>query len=88
MGNIKSHKVIKETAKQLTFEERDWNDKVYRVTEPKETKYHRWFDTWQEAKDWLVSEAEKDVEGARRVLQAAHDRLGNAKGLKEPKESP
>lgn len=49
--------------------------------------WQSYFPTWQEAKDYLISEAEKSVQSARRVLDHAYGKLGNAKGMKQPDTS-
>lgn len=51
--------------------------------EAKETQYHAFFDTFQEAKDFLIDVFEKKAQAVRRQLEQANGHLGNAKGLKE-----
>lgn len=50
----------------------------------KRSAYDNYFDTWDEAKAFLVARAEAAVLNARAELAAANDTLGNAKGLKRP----
>ncbi|MBJ9709861.1 hypothetical protein [Burkholderia gladioli] len=80
-GNIRAYEVVKETPASVTYVDGRRNR-----AERKIAQNHCWFDTWQECKDWLVLEAEKEVDSARVRLQRANDKLGNAKGLKEHKE--
>ena len=49
----------------------------------KSSSYKNYFDTWEEAKNFLVSRAETDIKYARARLEAANSKLGNIKGLKE-----
>jgi hypothetical protein len=44
--------------------------------------HHGHYQTWEEAKEALVKDAEQNVESARRHLEMANSRLGNLKGLK------
>lgn len=44
--------------------------------------YLSYFDSWQEAKDHLLSIKQSKVDSARRSLQYALDELGNIKGMK------
>jgi hypothetical protein len=44
-------------------------------------------DTWEEAHQHLIELAELNVQGARKALQTAQDKLGNLKGLKKPIEA-
>jgi hypothetical protein len=46
--------------------------------------WQSYFQTWSEAKDYLIAEAEQAVVIARRVLEHAQGKLGNAKGMKAP----
>ena len=47
---------------------------------------HKVFDTWDEAKEFLIRGAEAGVNNARLQLQRAQDKLGCVKGLKPPKD--
>lgn len=49
----------------------------------KETSRHKYFDSFQEAKAYLIELYECKVSAARSVLEGAKGHLGNAKGLKE-----
>ena len=50
----------------------------------KQTAHRKYFDTWGEAKDFLMKEAEIGVRNARARLEIANSKLGNVKGLNEP----
>lgn len=49
----------------------------------KKSSYDNYFDSFQEAKDFLINTGEAKVKSARRNLEEANSYLGNAKGLKE-----
>lgn len=49
----------------------------------KASSYESYFDTFQEARDHCVLNAQNKVDIARRQLELANSHLGNAKGLKE-----
>jgi hypothetical protein len=42
------------------------------------------FETWEQARDWLVLYAQREVDYARRQLERDNGLLGNMKGLKKP----
>ena len=50
----------------------------------KETQYESYFDTWQEAHEWLLRGAEGRLTSARRSLEMAQGFHGNVKGMKQP----
>jgi hypothetical protein len=50
----------------------------------KRSGYDSYFDTWEEAKAYLLEQAERKVAGRRRSLEAANGELGNIRGLKKP----
>jgi len=50
----------------------------------KRSSYDNYFDSFQEAKDFLIEQGEAQVKTARRRLEEANSYLGNAKGLKDP----
>jgi hypothetical protein len=52
----------------------------------KQTPYGGFYATWEEAYEAVFAHYERQVAAARIALQRAHDALGNAKGLKKPKE--
>lgn len=60
----------------------DYNQKIKRS--PMVSVYRQFHRTWADAHKFLVDEAEAKVRVARTQLQAAQDRLGNVKGMKEP----
>lgn len=86
-GEITEREVVKETKSSVTYEYPDlFSDRTSERREMKSCDGHCWFDSWQECKDWLIANAEADYQAARRALQRAQDKLGNAKGLKQKSE--
>lgn len=82
---IEKIEVISET-KSFVTANINWFGKVQQQRFAKESAgYHPYkvFQTWEEAKKFLISGAEAGVANARFQLQKAHDRLGNIKGLKQ-----
>lgn len=47
-----------------------------------------YFNTWNDAHEFLTAKATKNVNEARRHLELANATLGNIKGLKPPKDAP
>ena len=79
MAQIKAIEVLRETEKQVVIATN--NGKESR--ENKKSDFKNWFDTWKQAHDFLVSEAEKNVRELRLKLQQANGHLGNIKGMKD-----
>ena len=50
----------------------------------KRSNWYNYFDTWGQAKQFLIDSAEEKVIAARRELERANGLLGNAKGMKPP----
>jgi hypothetical protein len=50
----------------------------------KKTEWRRYFDSWEEAHQYLLDLAASKVVHVRNELQRANDRLGNVKGMKKP----
>lgn len=48
----------------------------------KRSSWHNYFDTWDDAKSFLLKNAEDEAAGARIRLEYANSKLGNIKGLK------
>lgn len=78
-GKIETVKIVRETAQCVVIE---ICGRMLR--EKKKTATYRYFDSWDEAHEWLLGWAEEDLENARRALQFAQSRHGNIKGMKRP----
>lgn len=75
---IRKVEVVKETEKTVTIMERGWG-------KPSERKLVRpdVFDTFDQAKSFMIEKAEEEVQSIRRMLEQQNGRLGNLRGLKE-----
>ena len=62
-------------------ESRVWIDGRRRA---KRSGFDNYFDTWDEAKEFMTEYAEKKLDRARRDLEAAQGLAGNVRGLKAP----
>lgn len=49
----------------------------------KRTEWDNYFDTWEEAKDFLMKGAEGALKTSRLMLERAQGHYGNVKGLKK-----
>jgi hypothetical protein len=50
----------------------------------KRSVHENYFDSWEEARDYLLTMAENDLMSARRKLELAQGRVGNIRGMKKP----
>lgn len=80
---IEPVEVIRETEKYVVISIDEWGKKVERK-DAKISQFHRYWKTWEEARDFLLERAEREVDSARFQLNQKVGRLGNIKGLKPP----
>jgi len=80
---IQAVEIVRETEQSVFILGSDFRGERER-REAKETSYHAYHDSWDEAKQHLMDKAEQEVFAARAALQRAQDKLGNVKGLKKP----
>ncbi len=73
--SIKQTEIDKETEKSVWIDGR---------RNAKRSDWYNYFDTWGEARDFLMGKAEEKLRTARLMLQNAQGYMGNVKGLKEP----
>lgn len=78
--NIEAVEVLRETDKMVFVHGRGGRKEE---REAKRSDYQNWFDSWGEAKAFLVANAEKDVEDARMQLERAKGKLGQLLGMRE-----
>lgn len=64
-GNIKEIEVKKVTAHTVTF----INDDKKLESERKATNYHGWFESKNDAKQWLISHFENGIKAAQRKIE-------------------
>ena len=50
----------------------------------KNSSWHKYWDSWEEAHAFLLEKAEKSLQSARRSLERAQGEYGNIKGMKAP----
>ena len=81
---------VKETAKSVWIREYPFriggekSDAPYVKQQAKCSEYTNFFDSWEDAHTFILGNAELAVINARRDLAAAHDVLGNIKGMRPP----
>ncbi len=74
-AEIKTIEIIRETNKSIWSKERGQERKI--------TETIGYFDTWEEAKNFLLECADRDVKNARRTLEYYNSKYGNILGLKK-----
>lgn len=77
--------VSRETPKTVTVVS-DGGGRRPRVRK-RQTDTGGYFDTWEDAWNFLMTHAGKEVGAARRNLELANSRLGNIKGMRRPLEA-
>lgn len=77
---IERVEVISETAAYITTKGKFGGNGI---REKKETDWGAICNSFDEAKQWLLADAEGRVKAARRKLEMENSRLGNIKGMKE-----
>ncbi len=50
----------------------------------KDSLWHKYWDSWEDAHTFLLEKATRSLEGARRSLERAQSEHGNIKGMKAP----
>jgi hypothetical protein len=83
---IRPCNVTKETPHKITF--LAGSNEEFTRTENKESSYHAWFDTWENAHAYVVAKCEKEVESCEMKLERAKGRLGQVRGMKKPEGTP
>lgn len=73
---IESFEVVKETEKQIVFIKTGWNNKTIEERELKESSYHKWHNSFDEAKQYLINKQsnrikslEKQIEDSKRIVE-------------------
>jgi hypothetical protein len=81
---IQAHEVIRETEKSIWYLQRVYHTReMIENRELKESNYHSWHDSWQEAKAHLVGKFEKAVMDLRHELAHAEVNLERVRAMKE-----
>lgn len=79
MARIEPVEVIRETEKMVVIAGHGWNNKECK--EAKRSNYQNFFDTWDEAHQFLVISAENLVAAAEKRLSDCKTNLDKVKGL-------
>lgn len=79
-GRIEKVEIVKETDKFVFIKSKI---KTSGIKEAKTSNYYAYRDTFEEAKQFLVDEAEEDFEKAKRELEYAARKLEQANNLTE-----
>jgi hypothetical protein len=76
---IKEVEVIRETPKQVVIKLRRNGER----REDKRSNYMNWFNTWDEAHEFLVEQAREEVNQLCKRLDRAKGELGRIRGMKK-----
>ena len=79
---IKPIEVLRETDKFIVIMVRDWKGERER-RESKRGGYHSYFNTWKEARDFLIEDANQYVKAKERQLEFALSKLNEAIAVPE-----
>lgn len=82
-ASIEKVSVVSFTQKSITFLFQRWGGSHREMRQLIESHDHKYAPTFDEAKDWLLREAETKARHARQALDKAESLLESAKGLKE-----
>lgn len=82
LGKIEKREIIKETPKQVVYES-DWFGKKYMKKEAKHSNYNDWFDTFDEAKSFLLDKSNKRLEALKEQLHKQHNKNQEIRNLVE-----
>ena len=87
-NEIREVDVIRQTEKFVVLEYVDWRGRKREKKELKSTGYYSYFETFQEAKDWLIERHTKKHAAAKSALDYARSKLEEAKRVKyEPSKN-
>lgn len=78
---VKKYKVIHSNSFKITYS--NYADEV--ETEKKESPYHKWFDNFEDAKDFLIEQNEKKIKRIEKQLNKLERLRNKLNELKEYK---
>ena len=85
-AEIETFDVVKETAKTVVYQQQHYycgRERGMRETrENKESRDHKWFHEWDDAKAWLVTRAHQTVVNKTTALETARKRYNDVLALK------
>jgi len=73
--DIKTSVMVKETAHFVTIQFKSFDGKTHERREKKDTSYVKFFDTWEEARAYVVDRAEKRFKSCALALEDARHSL-------------
>jgi hypothetical protein len=83
--SITKYEVIKETEKQITFIHKwtDWNKKEQsrELRENKDSTYHKWHDTFEDAKNYLIEYNKNKISNLENQITKAKEVLSKVQSL-------
>ena len=82
-AEIKPIDVVRETEKCIWIERETYGGDVRQSRSSKSSSYENYFDSFGEAKTFLMEHAQRKLDSAIRSLEKAQGYHGNVKGLKE-----
>ena len=85
LNSIEAQEIERETDKSVWYSHEGYNGKLHERRELKISDYCSWFDTFQEAKAYVIKKRENKIERLRRDLTEANTALFEAKNLEEGK---
>jgi len=82
VAKIEEVEVLRTTAQSVFFPKSRSGVKGKEDRHAKHSDHANYFETWEEAKEYLMDAAENKLSGARRQLELAQAFHGNVKGMK------
>lgn len=73
-SRIEEFEVNRETNVTIWFNT-EWQGKVSEERQAKKSTYHNWFDTFEEAKDFLIDSEKRKILGFESQLETSKERL-------------
>lgn len=78
---IEEIEVLRETDKQVVLLANDFGKEC---RENKQSEWQNWFNTWEQAHQFILTKADEDVKSLRLQLEQANGKYGQIKGMKTP----
>ena len=85
LDSIEPQKIERETDKTIWYLYEGFNGKMHERRELKKSEYCSWFDTFQDAKAYVIEKRKVRIEHLKIDLAEANTDLAEAKKLKENK---
>ena len=82
-GRITKHEIVKETDKTISYKRVFGQDRFRIEKEHKESNWQNWFNTFQDARDYLIGECERKIQGHLKAIEYQNEQIEKIKQLKE-----